>query len=187
MSRRRALPCSAFQPLFFHFLTFKSQCSKCSRSSSHLLLQGSFKLAMISFFSQRLIFSRSLYYQILTPSFPLCYSRQPRTVLLIHEDTSTHSAEPIFSTSALHKCFHLHISLALTSSSCFSLQGVLVWVFCVCVCLFCEQPFTLRRAAGSFRSECFPGRRTDHGNRSEVCLLERPFVPFSVKKKINCR
>lgn len=50
----------------------------------------------------------------------------------------------------------------------------------MCVCLFCEQPFALRRAAESFWNECFPGRRTDHGTRSKGCLLESPFVPFSV-------
>lgn len=128
MSRRPALPCSAFQPLFFHFLTFKSQRSKRSRSPSHLLLQGSFKLAMISSSSQ---FFQSLYYQILTPSFPLCYSRQPRTTLLIHEDPSTHSPEPIFPTSALQNCFHLHISLTFIFSSCFLLLFLIV-----CACVF---------------------------------------------------
>jgi len=101
-------------------------------------------------------------------------------VLPIHEDPSARSAEPIFSTSALHKCFHLRISLALTSSSSFLLQ---VGFSGVCECLLCEQPFTLRRAAESSQSERFPGRRTDHGNRSEGCLLERPFVPSSMKTK----
>lgn len=53
-------------------------------------------------------------------------------MLLIHEDTSTHSTEPIFPTSALHKCFHPCISLALTSSSCFLFQRGGCGVFCCC-------------------------------------------------------
>lgn len=59
-------------------------------------------------------------------------------MLLIHEDTSTHSTEPIFPTSALHKSFQSHISLALTSSSCFLFQSggfFVVRLFC-CFCLF---------------------------------------------------
>lgn len=65
---------------------------------------------------------------------------------------------------------------------CVVFVSVFVSVLLVCVCVsVCEQPFPLGRAAESFQSQSFPGRRTDHGNRSEGCLLESPFVPFSIK------
>lgn len=74
-------------------------------------------------------------------------------MLLIHEDTSTHSTEPRLPTSALQKCFHPYISLALTSSNCFLFQrggcggfvvvclgffallGFVFFFVCMCVCV----------------------------------------------------
>lgn len=110
-------------------------------------------------------------------------------MLLIHKDTSAHSAEPIFSTSPLHKCFHLHISLALTSSSCFFTSGlglvcfVLGFFLRVCVFFVSSPSHSAGLPSLSEASAFLGGGQTMATEAKFACWKDQLFLSVLKKKR----